>query len=69
MAVNKSIKLRDSKRLGRNIQHTTRAAANKTHLEEVKRVSPKLQVVKLQSFFQRMLWLLKYTGNDIQIGL
>lgn len=63
----KSIKLRDTKSLGRNIQYTTRAAANKTQLEEG--VSSKLQVVKLQSFLQRMLWLLKYAGNDIQVGL
>lgn len=67
----KSLKLRDSKSLDRNIQYTSKAAANKTHLEQVKRVSSKLQVVstELQSFLQRMLWLLKYTGNDIQVSL
>lgn len=65
----KSLKLRDSKSLDRNIQYTSKTAENKTHLEQVKRVSSKLQVVALQSFLQRMLWLLKCTGNGIQVGL
>lgn len=69
LAVKKSIKLRDSKSLGRNIQYTSKAAAIKTHLEKAKGLSSKLQVVKVQSFLQRMLWLLKHIGNDIQVGL
>lgn len=55
LAVKKSIKLRDSKSLGRNIQYTSKAAAIKTHLEKAKGLSSKLQVVKVQSFLQRML--------------
>ena len=56
MAVKKSIKLRDSKRLGRNLLSTsisntqTRQQQTKHNSEQVKGVSSALHVVKLQNF-------------------